>query len=60
MFRVKSRSKITQEIVEYDQPMQYEDAKELVEFFNQIYKSLFDYWVEPVLSFDQMKDYYLF
>jgi hypothetical protein len=60
MFRVKSKSKITEQIVEYDYPMEYEDAKEVVEYFNQLYTSLFEYWLEPILTVEQMKDYYLF
>lgn len=60
MFRVKSKSKITDQIVEYNYPMQYEDAKEVVEYFNQLYTNWFEYWLEPILTMDQMRDYYLF
>jgi hypothetical protein len=60
MFRVKSKSRITDEITEYDHPMQYEDAKEVVSYFNKIYNTMFEYWLEPILTFEQMKDYYLF
>jgi hypothetical protein len=60
MFRVKSKSKITEQIIEYEHPMEYEDAKEIVNYFNKLYDRFFEYWLEPIITFEQMRDYYLF
>ena len=49
MYRVRSRSLITEEIVESEHTLPTkEDADTVVSFFNNIYKHLFQYWAEPV------------
>lgn len=54
MYRVRSRSLITEEIVESEHTLPTkEDADTVVSFFNNIYKHLFQYWAEPIAPFIQ-------
>jgi len=48
MYRIRSRSLITAELVDSDYRLdRLEDAQSVVSFFNRIYNHLFEYWFEP-------------
>jgi hypothetical protein len=47
MYRIRSRSLLTEELVESEYRLErLEDAQSVVSFFNQIYNHLFEYWFE--------------
>lgn len=60
MFRVKSRSQLTQQVVEYPHEMKREDALLLVHYFNTIYEKIGQFWIEPVITLETIDQYYLF
>jgi len=68
MYRVRSRSLLTDEIIDSEHLLKEEDANHVVDFFNTIYNHLFTFWTEPFLppqpnpspSLETIDEYYLF
>jgi hypothetical protein len=71
MYRVRSRSLLTDEIIDSEHLLKEEDANHVVDFFNTIYNHLFTFWMEPSLlepnpqptsspSLETIDEYYLF
>jgi hypothetical protein len=59
VYRVRSRSKLTDTITDYKHEMSYSDAKAIVDYFNTLYEHLFNYWIEPILTLDTIDEYYM-